>query len=264
MAVTIRDLMEIIEERAPLTLKEEWDQPGLELGDPETEIRGILVGMDLTHRLIEEAGATGANVLLIHHPFLFHPAQTITPGTAKGKKIRSLIQRDIAVYSVHTNLDKARNGMNEKLMELLGLTGFANIQADTEEGVGRIADVAPLELLELVQRTETALEAKNVRFIGDPGRLVRRVAVINGGGADFISEALKAGADCIITGDTKYHEVLDAKEDGIAVIDPGHFHSEWKVFRMFCEEVARDLRKMGAVSFRYSETAEDPYRYHRA
>lgn len=262
MALKIRDLMQIIEKKAPLQLKEEWDQPGLELGDPDAEIQGVMAGMDVTDRLIQEARVGGANVLLTHHPFLFHPAQTITTGTAKGRKIRTLIQSDIAVYSVHTNLDKARNGMNEKLMELLGLSGFTNIQSETEEGVGRIADIAGTELMELVKRTEQVLEAKNVRFIGEANRLVHRVAVINGGGADFIGEALKAGADCIITGDTKYHEVLDAREDGIAVIDPGHFHSEWKVFRMFCEEVEQELLKFGEIPFLYSETAEDPYNYY--
>lgn len=263
MALTIGDLMRIIEVKAPIALKEEWDHPGFELGDKEARIQGIMAGMDVTYRMIDEARVMGANVLLVHHPFLFHPPQTITTGTAKGKKIRALIQNDIAVCSVHTNLDKVRNGMNEKLMGLLGLSGFTNIESDTEEGIGRIADLPGIELLELAKRTERALEAGTVRIIGEADQLVHRVAVINGGGGDFIKEAVRLGADCIITGDTTYHEVLDAREDGIAVIDPGHFHSEWKVFRMFCQEVEEELNKRGEVSFHFSETTEDPFRYYQ-
>ncbi len=263
MAVKIRDLVEIIEAKAPLSLKEEWDRPGLELGDPLSEITGITVGMDVTASLIAEAAKQGANVLLTHHPFLFFPPETITAETSKGRKIRTLIKGDIAVYSAHTNLDKAKAGMNEKIMDLLGFQNFSNIEAETEEGIGRIAEVEPTELLQLVQRIEKVLEAGNVRFIGEPGRPVTRVAVINGGGADFIGQAMNAGADCIITGDTKYHEVLDASEDGLAVIDPGHFHTEWNVFRMFVEEVEREVAHLGNVPFHYSKTTQDPYQYYR-
>lgn len=264
MAVKLKDLIKIIEAAAPLELMESWDNTGLAIGDPEVLIERALIGMDVTEELIQEAHAMGANLILTHHPMLFNRPNSITPVNAQGRRILSLIRNGINVYSIHTNLDKAKGGLNDNIMELLGFSGFLPLEDGTEEGIGRIAAIEATTLMELVKAVSAKLGAPDIRYCGEPGQSIRKVAVINGGGADYIMAAREAGADCVITGDTKYHEVLDALAEGVAVIDPGHFASEWPIFKMTLDGIhLKILKELGNVEFVYSDSASDPYRLFR-
>lgn len=262
MAVVLKDLIGLLESAAPPELKEEWDNTGLGVGDPEQQIKRVLVGMDVTEELIGEAYDRNVQLILTHHPLLFNRPGSITPSTVLGRKILKLIQNGISAYSAHTNLDKVQNGMNDRLMERLGFSAWSVLSGAEGAGIGRLAHTEPLDLQTMVRRTKEALDIKDIRYCGSLQAKVRTVAVINGAGADFILAAKQAGADCIITGDTKYHEVLDAMEEGICVIDPGHFASEWLVF---CDVMAQvhgmAVQQLGDVEFLYSETAHDPFRF---
>lgn len=258
MAITVGAITQIIEALAPLSLKEEWDRPGIALGDPQTNLKGVLVSLDVTEKLIGEALSLGANLIVTHHPLLFIPPAEITALTSQGRRIRRLIKADIAVYSAHTNLDKAGGGLNEIIMELLGFPESRTLSGEAED-FGRVADIPPILLRDLAQRTAQALETDYVRCVGEADQLVGRVAVINGAGEDFIQIARAAGAQCVITGDTTYHAMQDAREEGIAVIDPGHFASEWKVFRQFMQKVEAEANRQGEIPFYYAQTASDPY-----
>lgn len=262
MAVKLMDLIGLIETMAPLNLKEAWDNPGLAVGDPSQMIERVLVGMDVTLELLQEAETVGAQLVLTHHPLLFQRPDSITPQTLAGRKILELVRSGRSAYSAHTNLDVAKEGMNDRLMQLLGFTDWKILSsADGVTGIGRICDVEGLTLGELSLRAARALDLSSVRTCGDPYARIRRVAVINGSGADMIQEAAAQAADCVITADTKYHEVLDAAEAGIAIIDPGHFASEWKVFQLIMQDVAQHAQQeLGNVEFIISRTARDPYR----
>lgn len=260
MAVKLNELIKIIETAAPLALMESWDNTGLAIGDPEVIIDKVLIGMDVTDELLEEARNIGANLIVTHHPMLFARPDSITADKTQGGRILNLIRQGINVYSAHTNLDKAKGGMNDTIMDLLGFQDWQALEA-MEEGIGRLAEIEATPLLALVQAVSLKLGAPSVRYCGQPGQIIRKVAVINGGGADYIPLARAAGADCVITGDTKYHEVLDALAEGVAVIDPGHFASEWPVFKMIMENFRQNiLRELGNIEFVYSESARDPYR----
>lgn len=265
MAVKLYDLIEMIEKTAPLELKEVWDNPGLAVGDPEQMIDKVMIGMDVTMDLIEEAKNAGAQLVLTHHPMLFIRPDSITTQTISGRKILALVENSISAYSAHTNLDKAQMGMNDLLMELLGFEEWTLLelpegpQAATE-GIGRLAYLEPLTLEDLGKKVARALSLDDVRICGEPGQIVETVGVINGSGAEYIRQAKARGVNCIITGDTKYHEVLDALEEGIAIIDPGHFASEWKVFQMAMAKVHdKIIKEAGSVDFIYSSTSRDPY-----
>lgn len=265
MAVKLSELIAIVEKTAPLRLKEAWDNPGLAVGDPEQVIDKVLVGMDVTMRLIEEASALGAQLILTHHPMLFNRPDSVTPQTLSGRKILALIQNNLSAYSAHTNLDKAKMGMNDRLMHLLGFNDWTLLEDPEDdqlegEGIGRIATIDPLSLEELAAKVAVALDLDEVRISGESDQIIETVAVINGSGAEFIQRAKEQGINCIITGDTKYHEVLDALEDGVCVIDPGHFASEWKVFQAAMAEVEAEIVKsIGPVQFIMSESSKDPY-----
>lgn len=263
MAVRLKELIDLLEAAAPPQLKEPWDNPGLAVGDPDQLIDKVMVGMDVTKELIEEARAAGAQLLLTHHPLLFLRPDAITPATAQGTKLRELIRHDLAAYSAHTNLDKVKGGMNDDLMALLGFSDWTILDEATPEGdgIGRSAVIEAIPLQELARSIAGTLEAASLRFAGDPARLIRSVAVINGSGAEFIQMAADKGIDCVITGDTKYHEVLDALDMGVSVIDPGHFASEWKIFaRAMARVQSHAQEQLGACEFIYSVTARDPYR----
>lgn len=260
MAVTVKDLIGLLEQTAPPELKEEWDNPGLSVGDPDQPLSRVIVGMDLTEELIEEARAQQAQLILTHHPLLFHRPASITPATALGRKIQMLIRNGICAYSAHTNLDKVQGGMNDRLMERLGFSAWKVLEGTETEGIGRIASTPGITLQMMAERTKGALGVDCIRCSGDPQAILHAVAVINGAGADFIALARQAGADCVITGDTKYHEVLDALEEGIGVIDPGHFASEWLVFQETMEQLREQVReRFGEVDFIYPAAVKDPY-----
>ncbi len=262
MAVRLGDLIKLIEREAPLELKEAWDNTGFAVGDKEAVIEKVLLSLDATEGVIAEAQENGADLLLTHHPMLFNRPDAITADNIQGKKILALVKANLNAYSAHTNLDKATGGLNEKIMVQLGLLPFENLE-ETEQGIGRIASIESTRLADLAAQVAAKLMISELRFVGDPDFKVQRVAVINGGGADYMMLAKAAGADCLITGDTKYHEVLDALEAGIAVIDPGHFALEWQIFKLAMEELHQKiLAELGAVEFIYSKTARDPYRFY--
>ena len=265
MAVKLDELIAIVEKAAPLQIKEAWDNPGLAVGDPEQVINKVLVGMDVTMSLIDEANTLGAQLILTHHPMLFSRPDSVTPQTLSGRKILALIQNNLSAYSAHTNLDKAKMGMNDRLMQLLGFNDWTLLEnledgQSEDEGIGRMVTVDPISLRELATKVAHSLDLDEVRFSGEPDQIIETVAVINGSGAEFIQGAKEQGINCIITGDTKYHEVLDALEDGVCVIDPGHFASEWKVFQAAMAEVEAEIvKRIGPVTFIMSESSKDPY-----
>ena len=264
MAVKLKDLINVIETAAPLGLMESWDNAGLAIGDPEAMIQKVLVGMDVTGDLIDEAQMLGATLILTHHPLLFNRPNAITTLDPQGQNIRRLIKQDMNVYSAHTNLDKAKGGMNDQLMALVGFSNYGPLEEGILEGIGRISEINPIALGDLISHVSDQLGVKDIRYCGPTDQMICKVAVINGAGADFIMVAKAAGADCVITGDTKYHEMLDAQSTGIAVIDPGHFASEWPVFQMTMAKVQQTILKdLGEVEFNYSKVTQDPICFYR-
>lgn len=263
MAVRLSDLIDLLETGAPLDLKESWDNTGLAIGDPAALIEKVLIGLDVTKDLIAEAQTMGADLILTHHPLLFRRPGSITSIDPQGQKLLALIKGDLNVYSAHTNLDKAKGGLNDLIMERLGFLDFKSLEAGLDEGIGRIAEIEATSLMDLVSLVSTKLAVKDIRYCGRPGQTIRRVAVINGGGADFIGLAKSAGADCIITGDTKYHEVLDAVEADLSIIDPGHFATEWPIFKLAMAELQQSIsQQLGHVEFIYSQSTADPYHFY--
>lgn len=246
MALKVNDICNVMEEYAPVNLKETYDNVGLMIGDRNHEITSILVALDCTLEVIEEAIEKGCNLILTHHPILFFKPSTITYDTLQGRKIITLIKNGINVYSAHTNLDSTKNGLNDLLMQLLQLENsstLGTVQGNTlENGIGRISTLKePVELLDLVYNVKENLNIENIRYVGDQDKLIKKVAVINGSGQDFFNVAMKAGADCIITGDTSYHYVSDFKEEGIAIIDAGHFDTEWPVMKLVSQWLKNKL-----------------------
>ena len=362
-------LVGLLNSLCPAGLAEDWDNVGLQVGDPKAEISRVLVCLDAEEIAIAEAERLGAEAVISHHPLLHRPIKRLTPGDETGRVLFRAVRSGIAVLSAHTNLDRVADGLNDWLAQRLGLTGFIPLEApqrnsfhklvvfvpqgheaelqeamfsagaghvgaydrcsfrtsgtgsfrpgkeaqpfigqpgvaeETQEsrletivpndllskvvarmvkahpyeevaydlipltngrsdvGLGRIGRLAdPLSLEMFAGQVRTQLQVAAVRLVGDPQRLIRKVAVCGGSGASLIGDALRQGADCLVTGDIKYHDAQRARAEGLALIDAGHFGTE----KLMVTELSRRLQQAAdernlPVEFIEMTAEQDPF-----
>ncbi|MBM7614626.1 Nif3-like dinuclear metal center hexameric protein [Alkaliphilus hydrothermalis] len=335
MAERVKDIIQIIENLAPKSAAESWDKVGLQVGSPQDTIKKVLVCLDVTDDVMEEAIENEVNLIISHHPFLFKPLKHILKEDSKGKIVYQAIKNNIALYCCHTNIDVVMGGLNDQVAMKLGLSNIKILQvtgqqeyykivvfvpegyeekvatalaetgaghignyshcsfrsdgtgtfmplegtdpfignigelekvkeirletiikkedlskslksmmeahpyeevaydvyplinAEANRGIGRVGVLDnPLQLSILIEDVKKILDIDKVKFCGDVNHQIEKVAVVNGSGADLIFDAIGAKCDCLITGDLKYHEAQIALENGLNVIDAGHFETE--------------------------------------
>lgn len=260
--VLVKDIAEKIENKAPVYLKESYDNVGLMVGDKNAEIKKVLLALDCTLDVADEAVSKKCELIVTHHPLFFRKPSRIVKGDLTGDKVIKLIKNNISLYSCHTNLDSAENGINKRIVEMLGFESSEIIEKSSYSsscGIGRIIRLdKKIEFDEIIQRIKNNLKIENLRA-AEGNREIRNIAVINGSGQDFFAEAEKRGADCIITGDTTYHFVSDYKEKGISIIDAGHFGTEYLVFLDTLKFLKDEFKE---VEFIYSEKSQSPYKFY--
>lgn len=327
-----RNIFHTLEAWAPKSLAYDWDNVGLQVGSKSTVTKGVLVTLDVTEAVVDEAIANDINVIIAHHPMIFRPLKTIDFDTFKGKVIKKLIQHEISVYASHTNLDIAKGGVNDLLSDSLNLTNvkpllptktetlvklvvftpvpyveqvvdalseagaghignyshctfqspgkgtfkplegtqpFIGTQNEIEHvdemkietivreqdlpnvllamteahpyeevaydiiklnnkgetlGIGRIGSLKESMTLEaFIQLVKQKYEVDQLRFVGELNQQVKKVAILGGSGEKYIEAVINAGADVYLTGDMTFHPAQDAKEMGLAIVDPGHY-----------------------------------------
>lgn len=264
MFLKVRDIDNIMKYFAPPILKEDYDNVGLMVGDKEAIVTKVLIALDCTMDVIVEAKEKGCNFILNHHPLLFVKTKAVTMDTLVGKKIINLIKNDINVYASHTNLDSTKGGLNDIACEILGFNKYKIIQPSisSNDGLGRLVILdEPIKLLELCENIKKTYNAEYIRYVGQDNDLIKIIAIINGSGEDFFDESIKLGVDCIITGDTKYHGACDLLEKNVALIDAGHFASEWVPFKVFGEKFKKTLIESGYDNeVIISQKTSEPYR----
>jgi len=247
----ISDVIEKLEQAFPTELACEWDNVGLLVGDRNREVNNVVTCLDVTEDIITFAKEVEAELIVSHHPVIFSPVNCINGDTKTGKLLMDAIENKIAIYSAHTNCDKAECGINTRLAILLELKDVEPLE---EDGLGRIGNLGePISLGEFAKVVEKELAIK-VRFCGDTKTQIKKVAICSGSGGDVIPAAIQKGADVLVTGDTKYHQILDAKDD-INIIDAGHFGTECIVAELFAEI----LCDMGIRAF--WQDSEDVFKY---
>jgi dinuclear metal center YbgI/SA1388 family protein len=270
MSLKVKDIMDLVEELAPIRLKESYDNVGLMVGDSSSIVTSILVALDCTLEVIREAREKDCNLILTHHPLLFRKPSSITTDTLVGRKIIELIKNDINLYSCHTNLDSVAGGMNDLIAGILGYTDTEvidpcslDLDPGLRNGLGRIVTLhQTISLGELCMNVKEALELEYVRYSGDEAKMIRRLAIINGSGQDYFRAAVDMGADCVISGDTTYHYVSDYSEQNLAIIDAGHFSTEWPAMKLFAITLSGALKREGFQnSVIISNKTKDPYKY---
>ncbi|MBE7063594.1 MAG: Nif3-like dinuclear metal center hexameric protein [Ruminococcaceae bacterium] len=226
----IYEITNAIEQYAPKAWASSYDNVGLMLGDRNRDVTAVLLTLDVDLGVAMEAKAMGAELIISHHPLIFNPVKNITADSPEGKCLLYLAENKIAVYSAHTNLDSAPGGLNDLAAGFLRLSKTAPLEEDGDHGIGRIGELpARLTLEALAAEIKRIYRLSHIRFIGRGDREVRRVALCTGSGGDLYSLAQEKGADAYITGDIKYNVARDAAASGLAVIELGHYESEYIV-----------------------------------
>ncbi|TVU55823.1 Nif3-like dinuclear metal center hexameric protein [Corynebacterium aurimucosum] len=241
---TVGEIRRVIHEAYPPQLAEPWDAVGLVCGDPTDEVSTVAFALDCTQEVADKAVELGAQMLVVHHPLLLRGVTSVAADTPKGKIIHTLIRNGVALLAAHTNADKARPGVNDKLAELVGIKPGRPIvpvepyeNLDEALGLGRVGELEePVTLREFTQRVADALPETEwgVRAAGDPERMVKRVAVSSGSGDSFLDQAAALGVDVYVTSDLRHHPVDEhlraahlAEPEGPAVVDTAHWASEF-------------------------------------
>lgn len=219
---TVKDILEFVENLAPLSYKMEWDNVGLNCGHLDQPVRKILVALDPFDNVCQEAKDFGADLLLTHHALIWEPG-FITDANTQGKNALFLIENKIAHVNAHTNLDCAPGGVNDTLAKILGLA-HVQVVPDTDNLL-RFGSVPEQELFGFLQYVKDSLGCEGLRYV-DAGRQVSKVAVGGGSCAGLLQEAKNAGCDTFVTADVKYNQFREAYDLGINLIDAGHFHTE--------------------------------------
>lgn len=233
--VTVKDMVRLLEEIAPPQLAEDWDNIGLMLGRGDRPVRRLLLALDMTEETVKQAVEYKADMLLTHHPAIFHKLGRITDAGWQQELLLQLAEKGIAVYSAHTNLDCVAQGVNDSLVKRLRIADDDVL--DSQTGLGRIGSVEPCRLSEFAAFVKMALRADYVA-VGSAGRTVKRVAVCGGAGADLAEIALAKGADTLVTGDVKYHTAQQAVFSGLNIIDAGHQATEWPVLEDLADRLS--------------------------
>ncbi|MDO4815349.1 MAG: Nif3-like dinuclear metal center hexameric protein [Bacillota bacterium] len=223
MMTTVNDIFENLNELAPVSLKMDFDNVGILVGNVTNSIKKCLIALDITDEVIDEAISDGAELIVSHHPVIFEAQKAVLEDDLVGGKLVKLIRNGISAVCMHTNLDIARGGVNDALMDALGCKSEDALDYD---GCGRIGEYeGAIEFKEFLKQCKEALKTKGLRYYY-AGIPVKKIAVMGGSGGGCVLLAKEKGCDTYVTADIKYNQFLDAKELGINLVDADHFCTE--------------------------------------
>lgn len=259
--MTVGDITEAIESFAPLALQEDYDNAGLVVGRPSDEVHKVLLAVDVTEEVMDEAEREGCDMIVTHHPIIFHPLKRFNSASYVERCVERAIRRGIALYACHTNLDSAPQGMSWRLASMLGVEKLRVLQPSGRgEGagfgvVGELASAMPTE--SFLRHVAEVTGARAVRYSDTASEEVRRVAVCTGAGASCMADAMRAGADVYVTADLKYNDFM-TPVGTLTVVDIGHFESEYCAIGILFEVLSK---KMLTFAVRRSECSRNPINY---
>lgn len=251
----LQEIIDIIESVAPRRQQEAWDNSGLQVGDLSREIHSVLLAVDVSEAVVAEAIKEGCDMILSHHPLLFHGLKHLTGATPQERCVAEAIRHDIAIYSSHTSMDKALRGVSGRMAEQLGLQEIRILVPSPEDarvGLGVIGNLPkPIHWSGWLKHVQQVFGADYVRYTEPVKSTVSRVALCGGAGAEFIPDAIAAGADTYLSADMKYHD-MQAAAGQIMAVDIDHWVSEH-----FTRDIFAELLQ-GKVDVRISQVDASP------
>lgn len=258
----VADVIASIEEFAPLHTQEPWDHSGLQVGDFTAEVTAALLCVDVTEAVIAEAVERGCNLIIAHHPLLFHGLHAITGATPIERCVLLALRHNIAIYSSHTPMDKWAGGVSARMAQCLGLVHPVILSpdaSDAQRGLGILADLpTPQSADHFIRHIQTTFHAPMLRHTHfNPQRVIKRVALCGGSGSEFISLAQSKGADLYLSADFKYHDFF-VDESQLVLVDIGHYESEQCVKDLFFEIISK---KIPTFALYYANADKTPICY---
>lgn len=249
--ITVKNISDYINEIAPYETKCSWDNCGVLVGDDSAEVKKIGFALDLTAETLSECEENDVDLLVTHHPIIFHAQKNFL----KGNLPFELARKNINAISAHTCFDCAKGGVNDVLAEILNLKNVGFVESEE--------CVVPMVRIGTVEECEAADFAKfvagklntTVRFVNS-GKKVRTVALCGGAGMDFLDDVLRAGADVFVTGDISHHQMLDAKEKGISVVAAGHFETEYPAMEQLRKLIQKNFPELETVLLKQENPVE--------
>ncbi len=230
--VKVSEIKDFYDSIAPFYMKYDFDNIGILVGFPDNEVNKVLVSLDITDDVIDEAIKIGADLIVSHHPIIFEALKKVTVDDLKGRKIIKMIQNGISALCLHTNMDSAAGGVNDALMCALGvnkaeiLCPHGSHPDGTPYGISRIGCLdEAVKLEEYLLAIKNNLSSNGLRYVSG-GKDVFNIACCGGAGAGDMMKAYEMGCDTYVTSDLKYDHFLLAKELGMNLIDADHFCTE--------------------------------------
>lgn len=239
---SIKDIYNFIDSISPFSLQMSFDNAGLLIGHSDKKVEKILVALDITEEVAKEAVEMGVQLVVAHHPIIFHPLKSVSDADSVGRTILTLVEGGVGAICAHTNLDVSQDGVNDALARAIGLNYIQLFlpggQLDNGDmyGLGRIGTVNEMKLTDFANSVKMNLSANGVR-VADGGKIVRRVAVGGGACAGHAKDALAMGCDTFVTSDVKYNDFLDAQAMGLNMIDAGHYPTEQVICPVLVEKL---------------------------
>ncbi|MFH1113274.1 MAG: Nif3-like dinuclear metal center hexameric protein [Pseudomonadota bacterium] len=237
----LSQIVELADRLFPFEQSETWDNCGIQIGDPDRPVSSIAFSLDATPQTVEFAAEHSCELLVTHHPVLVEPVRAVVPDGLAGRTLLAAARRGVDILSLHTNLDAARGGLNDKLAEALGLR---DITIPFSAACARLGSLdAPMTLFRFAEKVALDLDVVRPRIVSSDNCPVQRVFCASGSGMGYLREALNCRADVMVTGDVRYHAAREALEMGMPVIDAGHFGTERKAPELMAGLFAREFRK---------------------
>ena len=242
---TVKEVYRYLDRLTPFSRQMDFDNSGFLVGRGESVISKIMVTLDITQEVIAEAVDNGCQLVVSHHPIIFHPVKSITDSDPNGRRLLALIENHIAAICAHTNLDVVAGGVNDALAQRLNLSQVEPLHQDGTDFQGRLYGIGRVGIAsgfasarEFAAFVKMQLGADGLR-LEDAGRPVHKVAVGGGACGEYMLEAIDKGCDTFVTADVKYNTFLDARALGLNLIDAGHFSTE----NVVCPVLAQWLRQ---------------------
>jgi len=235
--MTVGEVYEYLDKIAPFSYQDKTDNSGLLVGDYNTEVKKILICLDVTNNVVAEAVEKGIDLIIAHHPLMYRPVTSI----ASGDSLHALVCSNINFIAAHTNLDIAIDGINDLMLARLGFpkskTVVLPINPDGS-GFGRVIELdSPISVEDLAEKCKNAFSSTVVRYV-DSGKALSKIGVGSGSANETIEAALSAGCDAFICGEVRYDRMLFAADRGLTLIEAGHFHTE----DIYCEDLVDKLK----------------------
>jgi len=234
MTPTVCEIWNVLSKWAPPELAEQWDNIGLQVGDPDAPVQRLIVALDATENVLEAAAVRQAQMVLTHHPLLFRPVSSFDISKQIPRLLAGFLRKDIALAAAHTNLDSTIGGVSDLLANALGLSDVKPLHTSEPNppsvGLGRIGNLPySCKLSEIMHKISSMLRNPGLLVVGHPEQMITRIALCGGSGSDLWPMAVNEDADLFLSAEIKHHIAREAEQMGKAVIDAGHFYTEWPI-----------------------------------